>query len=129
MPAISLKEDEKHKQIKKMNVIKRLLKYLLPYKKEVAITLFLIGTATATELMFPYFLKIGIDKFIIDKNRKGLICIGIIISMFCSKYRNRIMAKVTHRIHVDIRHQLYVHIQKLSFHFSIAGRWERSWQE
>ncbi|HON72585.1 MAG TPA: ABC transporter transmembrane domain-containing protein, partial [bacterium] len=119
----SLREDEKLEEKVNIEIIKRLLKYLKPYKKEVAIVLLLVGIVMAVELANPYFLKITIDRYIKDKDTRGLISIGVLllilnlVSALCARARIIRMSSVTNRILLDIRQDLYNHIQRLSLSF------------
>jgi len=123
MPVNSVMEDEKTEGSVNIKIIVRLLKYLKPYKIEVVKTLCLMGVIIAAGLLNPYFLKLGIDKFIQEKDIKGIILLGLIMTLvniaaiICTKYRIRIMSKVSNEILVTIRQQLYTHLQKLSFSF------------
>ncbi len=75
------------------------------------------------ELLNPYFLKVGIDKYIKAGDSKNLLILGGVMillngaGMICSRFRIIIMGKVTNSILLTIRQQLYTHIQKLSFSF------------
>lgn len=119
----SLREDEKLEEKISIDIIKRLFKYLKPFKKEIAIVLLLIFIVMMVDLANPYFMKIAIDRFIKNKDPKGLIGVGIIvlilnlISAFSSKKRTERMAQITHRVILNIRQDLFNHIQKLSFAF------------
>lgn len=123
MPINTFKEDEKLEEMINIKIIARLLSYLKPHKVQVIQTLLLIGLAITVDLMNPYFLKLGIDKFIKEKDLRGLGLLGLllagtnVVSMLCGKLRIRIMSKVTNKILLTIRQQLYIHIQKLSFSF------------
>ncbi|MGE5582711.1 MAG: ABC transporter ATP-binding protein [Bacillota bacterium] len=123
MPFNSLKDDEYIKESIDLVIIKRLLAYLKPYKPEVALTLLLMGLVTGIELLNPYFLKLAIDKYIVNKDIPGLLLLGLamvvikVVSLYCARGRIKIMAGVTSRILLTIRHQLYAHIQKLPFNF------------
>ena len=74
-------------------------------------------------LLTPYLLKISIDKFIAGKNIKGLIITTLVviainfIGMLSSRISIIEMSKITNKILLNIRQELYTHIQKLSFAF------------
>jgi len=74
-------------------------------------------------LVNPYLLKEAIDKHVTNKNYNGLLIIGIffsalnVFSMFLSRARINIMSEVSNKIVLNIRQELYTHIQKLSFTF------------
>jgi len=68
-------------------------------------------------------MKIAIDRFIKNKDPRGLITVGFVvlllnlISAFCAKKRTERIAGITHRVILNIRQDLFNHIQKLSFAF------------
>ncbi len=119
----ALREDEKLEEKVSIDILKRLFKYLKPYKREVFIVLFFIFVVMAVDLLNPYFIKFAIDRFIKDKDSNGLILVGILmivlnlISMISAKKRTQRMSKITHGILLNIRQDLYNHIQQLSFTF------------
>lgn len=123
MPFDNYKKDEALKETINIKIIFRLLKYLKPHKVNVVKTLMFMGIVIGVELMNPYFLKLGIDKYIAGKDIKGLLLLGILMiginaaAMVCTKYRIKTMSDVTNNILLTIRHQLYTHIQRLSFSF------------
>lgn len=117
------REDEKISYHSKSYIIKRLLKYLKPFKKEVAVVITLMVFVMICSLLNPYLLKIAIDTHIKNKDINGLAIIAIILTvlnllaMIASKKRIKDMAKITNKILINIRHELYTHIQKFSFSF------------
>lgn len=123
MPINNFKDDEKLEQSLNITIVKRLLAYLKPYAGAVTKTLALMLMAIAVELFNPYFLKLGIDKYITAGDWQNLMMLGGImllvnaVAMVCSRFRIIIMGKVSNRILLTIRQQLYTHIQKLSFSF------------
>lgn len=118
-----VKQDEKIIKYKKKNILKRLFGYMKPYYKEVFQTMLLTLLIVGVDLVNPYFMKLGLDKFIPDKNLNNLFLFGIfvvianIVSMICYKYRISIMLTASNKILMTIRQELYTHIQKLSFSF------------
>lgn len=123
MPINNFKDDEILEQSLNITILKRLLAYLKPYSGAVVKTLALMLMAIAVELFNPYFLKLGIDKYITAGDWQSLMMLGGImilvnaVAMVCSRFRIIIMGKVSNRILLTIRQQLYTHIQKLSFSF------------
>jgi ATP-binding cassette subfamily B protein len=81
--------------------------------------LFVIGV----ELLNPFMLKLAIDNYIAEKNILGLVWLSIgmlvvnLFAMWVSKMRMIKMGEISNDIVVNIRHDLYNHIQKLSFNF------------
>lgn len=123
MPINTFKEDENLKESLNLDIIRRLLSYLKPYGGAVIKTLSLMAVVIAVELLNPYFLKVGIDKYIKEGKWKSLLLIGGLmillngVAMICSRFRIIIMGRVSNSILLTIRQQLYTHIQKLSFSF------------
>jgi len=107
----------------KIQVIKRLLTYVKPYKLKVIFVVFLLLLVMACSTLTPYLMKISIDTFVAEKNVKALLLLGVgllllnVFSMILSGIRTISMSKITNQILVDIRHSLYTHIQTLSFNF------------
>ncbi len=123
MPINNFREDEVMKDEINTATIFRLFAYLKPHMRAVVQTLFLMGIAMAVELFNPYFLKLGIDKYIKNGDGVGILMIGGVMialnlgSMYCARFRMIRMAKVSNDILLTVRQQLYAHIQKLSFSF------------
>ncbi|MBK1809567.1 ABC transporter ATP-binding protein [Clostridium sp. YIM B02505] len=119
----TVSRDEEGTQRSKTELTIRLLKYLSPYKLNATIVIILLLFVMICGIINPYLLKIAIDSYIGDSNIKGLMYIGAllltlnILSMIASKIRIVMMSAITNNILVNIRHELYTHIQKLSFSF------------
>lgn len=117
------KNDELLKKSSRKRIAGWLASYLKPYILKVAVVICLMLFVMVCNLMNPYFLEIAIDKYIEKENTKALIAIAAVmiganfISMMASRKRIMMMADVTNNILVKIRHELYCHIQKLSFSF------------
>jgi len=107
----------------KIQIIKRLLAYVKPYKLKVIFVIFLLLIVMACSTLTPYLMKLSIDTFVKEKNVKALLYLGggliliNVFSMILSGIRTVAMSKITNQILVDIRHSLYTHIQTLSFNF------------
>lgn len=123
MAVNSYREDEKIRSNGKIDTIKRLLSYLLDYKKEILLVLVCMLIAVGVTLINPLLIELGIDKYIAKNDINGLIKLGVFalvinaVFIVMVKIRMYVMAKVTNKILLDIRTKLYVHIQTLSFSF------------
>lgn len=119
----AVKQDEELKNHSNKEIIVRLLSYLKDFKFKVVIVILLMIFVMVCGLLNPKLLQVSIDKYVGTKNLKGILYMGIILlvlnffSMIASKIRIRMMSSVTNSILVNIRHELYFHIQKLSFTF------------
>ncbi|MBU5334480.1 MAG: ABC transporter ATP-binding protein [Anaerocolumna aminovalerica] len=107
----------------KLATLLRLFKYLLVYKKEIAIVLFIMGCIVAITLINPLIIERAIDVHIANKDMNGLIKLGVfavimnIIFVCMVKLRIYIMSRISNNVLLTIRQELYEHIQKLSFSF------------
>jgi len=123
MAVNSYREDEFMANTDKVKITKRLLAYLLDYKKEVVGVLLSMGIAIAISLMNPLIIEEALDNYVANSNLPGLLKLGIfalainVLYIVLVKVRMYIMALITNKILLKIRQDLYEHIQTLSFAF------------
>ena len=123
MAVNSFKEDEWQSDVKKTVTVKRLLSYLLDYKKSIVVVLLIMAYCVTVSIINPLFIESAVDDYITVKDFKGLaILIGIalfvnIVWILLVKLRMHIMAKVTNSAIKAIREELFDHLQKLDFKF------------
>lgn len=102
---------------------KRLLSYVVPYKKEMIITLIVMLLSSVATLLGPYLVKIAMDTNIPNKDVKGLIMVCIlffstvVVSALCMKYRIKTMTYVGQEVVRNIRSDIFNHLQKLPFSY------------
>lgn len=102
---------------------KRLVKFALPYKKEILLATIMVLFVTVGSLAGPYILKIAIDDYIARKDLIGLGRISILyVAITCAiMYLNRtktfILSKTGQEIIFNMRQRLFEHVQGLSFRF------------
>jgi len=119
----STQQDEKIESTSKRKLIIRIFSYLKPFKFKVVLVILLMILVMVCSLLNPYILKLAIDKYIGTSNIRGLVQIAgfmlvfNVISLIASRIRINIMASVTNSALLNIRQELYTHIQKLSFTF------------
>lgn len=115
--------DEELESPFKLDHLKRLFVYLIPYKKQMILTVFLMVFTSGATLIGPYLIKLAIDEEIPDGDTTGLAmlaCIYLIAIIFtglCMKYRIRIMSQIGQSIVQNIRRDLFKHLQSLSFSY------------
>lgn len=123
MAVNSFKEDEWQSDVRKSVTIKRLLTYLLSYKKQVFIVFLIMAYCVTVSIINPLFIQSAVDDYITKKDFWGLgKLIGIalfvnIVWILLVKLRMHIMAKVTNNAIKTIREELFNHLQKLDFKF------------
>ncbi|MGL4107822.1 ABC transporter ATP-binding protein [Clostridium sp. LP20] len=119
----SIRRDEEISSRRKKDLVGRLLVYLKPYKSKSVLVILLMIFVMICSVINPYLLKVAIDDKVVNKDTNGLIIIGIIlvimnlIGWILSRIRWKMIASITNNILVNIRNELYSHIQKLSFNF------------
>jgi len=118
-----VKQDEDLRRMSNFIILKRLFSYLGRYKFKVFVVIMFLIFEMAVSLINPVLMKTAIDKNIRNGDINGLFIIGILmvslnfLAMMASRTRIVKMASVTNDILLNIRHELYSHIQKLSFSF------------
>ena len=119
----SIREDEDHAQVKKSITIKRLLSYMLVYKKQIILVLFIMAYCVFVSLVNPIIMETAIDDYISVFDFKGLcklMGLALLINLVwvvLVKTRMLIMAKVTNGVIKTIREEIYMHLQTLDFKF------------
>lgn len=119
----SYKQDEAAVKVSKLVTIRRLFRYMIKYKKEVGLVLLMMAVTTAVMTINPLLVMKVIDDYIVVSDYKGLIQIlvfGIAINILmaiCLRARILIMGKVSNHVLLEIRQELYIHIQGLGFSF------------
>lgn len=117
------RQDEQFTLHGKGYLVKRLFAYMLPFKKDVLLVLVLMIFVMVVGLINPYFIKEAIDVYIKNEDIKGLVTVTIVVlilnllSAYASKVRIYKMGFVSNKIVLNLRENLYEHIQKLSFSF------------
>jgi ATP-binding cassette subfamily B protein len=102
-----------------LRLIKRLWKFIIPYKRLFFLTMLLLPLQQAFGLAQPYLMKIGIDRYIAGKDLWGLqnamllfllALIGETVAAFAHHYFSMLVAQ---RCLADMRVAIFSHVQKL----------------
>ncbi len=123
MAVDSYREDEHVGSMGKAQTLKRLFSYLFKFKPQVVGVLFCMAITVAVSLINPLLIERAIDVNIANRDFPGLYRLAVLalvlnlIFIVMVKARMYVMAKVSNQILLDIRQELYVHIQTLSFSF------------
>lgn len=121
--ANAIERDEKIIRSKRIDIVKRLLKYLYPYKWKSIIVILLMVFVMLCGIINPYLLKVAVDEKVPKNDIEGILIIGLTLlvlntlAWLLSKIRWSMIYSITNNVLVNIRHQLYSHIQTLSFDF------------
>ncbi len=104
-------------------LMKRLLKYLGPYKLYTAVAVGLLLIGSLVDLAGPYLMKLAIDVHIANKDISGLskvalLFLGVLIASFIIRYTQiYIMEYMGQRVMYDMRVQIFSHLQEMSLSF------------
>lgn len=110
---------------------KRLIKYFYPYRIKLIQALFCMTGVAILTTATMWLLKTVVDNALIEKNAFLLLQLIIIVPLIYffkglfSYYEKYLMNYIAQRITLDIRNQLFAHLQTLSFDFydkSSTGR-------
>ena len=100
-------------------LMRRLLAYLWPYWRQVAVALVAIVAGSAAQLAQPYLIKTAIDRFIAAGRLAGLdrlaaLYFVILVGAFAAEYLQTWTMQMTgQRIMFDLRMAIYGHLQRL----------------
>ena len=121
--------DEDGTSIYDRRVILRLARYMVPYKRLVALAVLGVFVYAAATVAIPLFIKIGIDSYIGNDdldvaeklaglNRLGIAFLLVLAVHYVANYSHQlILARVGQRIVYDLRTDLFAHLQRLSMSF------------
>ena len=104
-------------------LLKRLLRYLKPYKLYVFFAFILLIISSGFHLIGPHLIKIGIDKYINNKDFNGLSFLSVIylftlIFGFVTRFFHiYIMQIIGQKVIYDMRMEIFKHLQNLSISF------------
>jgi ATP-binding cassette, subfamily B, multidrug efflux pump len=104
-------------------LMRRLIKYLKPYRWHVSLGIFFSLLVSAMEAVRPYFIKIAVDTNIAQSDSQGLL---ITTSIFLSvmlvrgflQYANAYLTQwIGQRTIFDLRMEVFQHLQRLSLKY------------
>lgn len=123
MAANSSRIDEVQKEVLRKDTLFRLFRYLLYFKKQIIIVLFIMAGTITISMAVPLMIEYAVNVCVVQKDIKGLLLLGacslglFLLFLAGTKVRMRLMADVSNRVLVNIREELYEHIQTLGFGF------------
>jgi ATP-binding cassette, subfamily B, multidrug efflux pump len=104
-------------------LMRRLLGYLRPYTRPVAVAFGALIGGAALQLAQPYLMKVAIDRYIARHDMSGLhlVALGflaILLGSFVFEYiQTYVLQYVGQRIMFDMRMQIYGHLQRVDIRF------------
>jgi len=101
-------------------LMRRLIRYLRPYRKQVLIAFVLLVIDAALETIPPLLTMLAIDKYIAASNTAGLgVVAGLYLLTLAAKFLTEFVQALTlqrtgQRIMFDMRMEIFTHLQRLS---------------
>jgi ATP-binding cassette, subfamily B, multidrug efflux pump len=104
-------------------LMRRLLQYLRPYWRQIALAFVAIVVGAIASLIQPYLIKVAIDRYIAQRQISGLdalaaIYLAVIVVAFAAEYVQTWTMQLTgQRIMFDLRMAVYGHLQRLDLRY------------
>lgn len=121
------REEETAGKAYDMRLIRRLLRYLRPYRLGVAGSIALLFVGAALELAGPWITKLLLDRVVPERD-EGLLLVlasafaGALLLAFVLQYVQTVLTTwLAQRVMYDIRVELFSHMQRLSLRFFDAN--------
>ncbi len=120
-------EEEALGKAQDYRLIRRLLRYLSPYRGKVVLATLLLILVAGLELAGPYLTKLALDRAIPEGDSRLLTLIaaaftGALVLSFIFEYLTTLLTTwLGQRIMYDLRVELFTHLQRLSLRFFDAN--------
>ena len=104
-------------------LMRRLLQYLRPYWRQVAVAFVTIIVSAVASLVQPYLIKVAIDRYITQRQTAGLdtlaaLYLTVLAASFAAEYFQTWTLQLTgQRIMYDLRMAIYRHLQRLDLRY------------
>src|SRR5919199_1845196 len=116
-------DDEIYGKVYDARLGRRLFRYLVPYRRAMALSLVLLVAIGLLELAGPYLMKVAIDQYIAPGRADGLgpialLYVGALVGVFALRYAQTYLLNATgQRAMHDLRVELFAHLQRMGLHF------------
>ena len=106
-----------------LNQLKRLLAYLIPYRKRFVSVGFMMLSASAFTMLIPQFFQKVMDVCIPNKDMNGiafysfLTLLAAFYSAFSLRYKIKYTNQIGQQIIHDMRYDIFEHLQELPFSY------------
>ena len=125
MPALPAKpaEDDILGKAYDARIVRRLMTYLRPYRRQLLAALALMTVSTIANVSGPYLVKVALDDGLAQRNvavlGRAVLGYGVaaLVMWLGTYWRIRIMAVTGQNIIFDLRREMFDHLQRLSLGF------------
>src|SRR5437763_990788 len=121
--ATNYTDDEIYGKVYDARLGRRLFRYLVPYRRAMALSLALLLAIGLLELAGPYLMKVAIDQYIAVGEWDGLggialLYLGALLAIFVLRYAQTYLLNATgQRAMHDLRVELFAHLQRMGLRF------------
>jgi ATP-binding cassette subfamily B protein len=101
-------------------LMRRLIRYLRPYRKQISVAFLLLLVDAALETVPPLLTMLAIDRYIAASNTAGLAVVaGLYVLTLAAKFltefvQSLMLQRTGQRIMFDMRMEIFTHLQRLS---------------
>ena len=116
-------EEDDYNQPFSISIWKKLIPFIKPYKKHMALIIFFMLSSAAIDVSYPLFQQYAIDNFIVQNTTEGLwqfsllYLLVLIIQVVGVILFSRAAMFVDMSVGRDLKHSAFTHLQKLSFSY------------
>lgn len=106
-----------------LSQIKRLFRYVKPYRGQLALALFLMLSSSALTMLFPIFISEIMDKYIPAGNIRAIVIITllslaiVLYACVCIRFKIRITSRIGQATVHQLRSDIFCHLQELPFSY------------
>ena len=115
--------EDRRGQVYDKRVVVRLLGYLRPYSRQMALAFLAMLAVSALTLLTPYLLKVAVDQYIARGDQAGLIRISLWTAAafvglyFATAGEQYLLSWVGQRVLANLRSALFIQLQRLSLSY------------
>jgi ATP-binding cassette subfamily B multidrug efflux pump len=120
---VSVQDDDVVGKAYDARLMRRLLEYLRPYRRQVSLAFVTILVSTLASLAQPYLIKVAIDRYITQRQSAGLDRLAAwylvaLVASFAAEYIQTWTLQLTgQQIMYDLRMAIYRHLQRLDLRY------------
>jgi ATP-binding cassette subfamily B protein len=122
-PELDFHEEEALGKAYDAHLMRRLLRYLKPYRRKVAVAVLMLIAASGLELIGPYLTALAIDRAIPDRDVNflavlaGIYTLTLVLALMLSYAQVLLTTWIGQRVMFDLRTEIFAQLQRLSPRF------------
>jgi ATP-binding cassette subfamily B protein len=122
-PDLDFHEEEVLGRAYDARLMRRLLRYLRPYRLKVALAVIMLVAASGLELVGPYLTAVAIDEAIPVRDLTllgvlaGIYTLSLVLALLLSYAQTILTTWIGQRVMFDLRTQIFAQLQRLSLRF------------